>query len=53
MKRDYKIYLKDVIDAMESIEEFVRGLDLEEFREDDKTVSAVINFLHSVKILIF
>lgn len=42
MKRNYKIYLKDITEAMESIEEFVMGLDFEEFQEDDKTVSAVI-----------
>ena len=42
MKRNYKIYLEDITEAMESIEEFVMGLDFEEFQEDDKTVSAVI-----------
>jgi len=40
--RDYKIYLKDIVNAMESIEGFVEGMDFEEFKEDDKTSSAVI-----------
>jgi len=41
MKRDYKLYLKDILDAMESIEKFVAGMKLENFIGDDKTVSAV------------
>ncbi len=42
MKRDYKLYLKDILKAMESTEKFVRGMDFERFKKDDKTVSAVI-----------
>lgn len=42
MKRDYKFYLKDILDAIESIEEFVEGMCFEEFKEDDKTASAVL-----------
>ena len=40
--RNYKLYLKDILSAMENIEEFVEGIDFEKFREDDKTSSAVI-----------
>ncbi len=40
--RDYRLYLKDILAAMESIEAFVEGMDLETFRTDDKTASAVI-----------
>jgi len=40
--RDYKLYLKDILAAIESIEAFVEGMDLETFRADDKTASAVI-----------
>lgn len=42
MKRDYGLYLKDILEAMEGIEKFVEGMSFEEFRGDDKTVSAVI-----------
>lgn len=42
MKRNYKLYLKDILEAMESIEKFVEEMSFEEFRGDDKTVSAVI-----------
>ena len=40
--RDYKLYLKDILVSMDSIETFIEGMSLEQFREDDKTSSAVI-----------
>ncbi len=40
--RDYRLHLKDILGAMESIEEFVEGMDFKEFAEDDKTSSAVV-----------
>ena len=43
MKRDLKLFLKDIIiDAMNAIEEFVKGIDLNKLMKDDKTSSAVI-----------
>lgn len=40
--RDYRLYLKDISDAMDSIEKFVEGMDFDEFIRDDKTTSAVV-----------
>ncbi len=40
--RNYKLYLRDIRDAMEGIESFVEGMNSEEFKKDDKTSSAVI-----------
>lgn len=40
--RDIKLYLRDIIEAMESIEKFVEGMEFEDFKNDDKTSSAVI-----------
>lgn len=41
--RDYKLYLTDILESMESIEIFTNDLnDLESFKKDDKTLSAVI-----------
>lgn len=40
--RDYKLYLSDILDAMDSIERFVEGMGFEEFKRDDRTVSAVV-----------
>jgi len=48
MKRDYKLFIKDIVDAIESIEEFVAGMNFEEFKNDDKTVSAVVRKLEII-----
>ncbi|TET61761.1 MAG: DUF86 domain-containing protein [Promethearchaeota archaeon] len=40
--RNQDIYLKDIIEAMNKIVDFVEGIILEEFQKDDKTSSAVI-----------
>ena len=42
MKRDDKLYLKDILSAFESIQKFVEGMSFEDFKADDKTSSAVI-----------
>ena len=39
--RDYRIYVHDIIDAMEKIETFTRGMSFEEFSSDEKTIGAV------------
>ena len=39
--RDYRLYLKDILAAIESIEAFVEGMALATFQTDDKTASAV------------
>ncbi len=40
--RDYRLYLKDILAALESVEAFVERMGFEEFRADDKTASAVV-----------
>lgn len=40
--RNSKLYLKDILAAIESIEVFTEDMDFESFKGDDKTVSAVI-----------
>ena len=40
--RDSKLYLKDIIEAMDAIDSFVEGMEFDEFQMDDKTSSAVI-----------
>jgi uncharacterized protein with HEPN domain len=46
--RDHRLYLKDILSAMESIEAFVHKMDFKEFRADDKTSSAVIRKLEII-----
>jgi uncharacterized protein with HEPN domain len=40
--RDYRLYLKDILTAIESIESFVSGMNIDAFQADDKTASAVL-----------
>ena len=40
--RDPKLYLKDILTAMDAIEQFVKGLDVESFKNNDIVSSAVI-----------
>ena len=40
--RDHKLFIMDIISALESIEKFVEDMEFEEFQSDDKTTSAVI-----------
>ncbi len=40
--RDITLYLRDILDAIDAIERFVEGMNLEEFERDDKTSSAVM-----------
>lgn len=42
MSRDYRLYLDDIIEAMEKIIRYSADLTLEDFIKDEKTVDAVI-----------
>lgn len=46
--RDYKLYIKDIIEAIESIEKFIKDMNFEDFISDDKTTSAVIRKLEII-----
>ncbi|MDD5501727.1 MAG: DUF86 domain-containing protein [Candidatus Omnitrophica bacterium] len=46
--RDYKLYLIDILAAMESIESFIADMNLETFEADDKTTSAVLRKLEVI-----
>ena len=40
--RDFQVYVEDILDAINSIEEYTKGLTYESFVSDKKTVDAVI-----------
>jgi len=41
-KRDTVLYLDDIVLSMQRIEEYLTGIDFEQFKEDYKTADAVI-----------
>lgn len=42
MKRDPRLYIDDILDAIERIEKYVEGLSFEDFSKDSKTVDALV-----------
>lgn len=48
MKRDYKLFMKDILECIESIKDFIGDMDFKQFIEDDKTSSAVIRKLEII-----
>ncbi len=45
MKRNYNLFIEDILDSIETIEHFVENMSFEDFVQDDKTSSAVIRKL--------
>jgi uncharacterized protein with HEPN domain len=48
MKRDYSLYIKDILDCIERVEEFIGDMNFDEFLADDKTSSAVVRKLEII-----
>lgn len=45
MKRDCRVYLRDILQAFRNAQQFVEGLSYEKFITDRKTISAVVREL--------
>ena len=48
MRRDYSLYIKDILDCIDRIEEFIGDMNFDKFLEDDKTSSAVVRKLEII-----
>jgi uncharacterized protein with HEPN domain len=48
MRRDYRLYLDDILDAIRQIRSYVQGQDEEAFASDRKTQDAVIRNLEII-----
>jgi uncharacterized protein with HEPN domain len=48
MRRDFKVYLEDVLEAAGKIDNYTSGLSLEAFSEDAKTIDAVVRNLEVI-----
>jgi uncharacterized protein with HEPN domain len=42
MKRNYLLYLDDMLKSIDKCEQFINGYDFDKFKTDDKTISACI-----------
>jgi len=47
-KRKWKLFLEDILEAISLIQEYVEGLDFEKFKNDRKTIDAVIRNLEII-----
>jgi uncharacterized protein with HEPN domain len=48
MPREYEDYLRDLLDAIEKVQTFIKDLEFEDFKKDDKTKFAVIRGLEII-----
>ncbi|GAG75578.1 unnamed protein product [marine sediment metagenome] len=48
MPRDYKVYLKDILDSINSIEEYLLDHTFDSFITDRKTIDAVVRNLEVI-----
>lgn len=48
MPRDFKVYLEDILEAIEKIQKFIHSLTFENFQEDLKTFDAVVRNLEII-----
>ena len=48
MLRDYKLYLEDILESIETINSYIEGMDLDSFANDRKTVDAVVKNLEII-----
>lgn len=46
--RDYRDYIKDILDSINDIENFTRGMAFKKFLKDKKTVNAVIRSIEII-----
>lgn len=48
MKRKDKLFIQDILQSINDIDTFVRGMDFKEFTKDEKTKSAVVWQIHKI-----
>jgi len=48
MPRDYLLYLDDILDSVNNIRDYTKGMDYNMFRRDRKTLDAVIRNLEII-----
>ena len=47
-KRDWKLYVEDVLECIKKVEKYIGDMDFTLFEKDDKTVDAVIKNLETI-----
>ncbi len=47
-KRDYRDYIQDILDSINEMENFIEGMNFEEFARDKKTINAVVRSIEVI-----
>jgi len=47
-KRDYRDYIRDILESINDIESFIKGMSFEEFKRDRKTINAVVRSIEVI-----
>ncbi|MEA2104908.1 MAG: DUF86 domain-containing protein [Candidatus Cloacimonadota bacterium] len=47
-KREYRLFIDDIIESIELIDEYILGMDFEKFKNDRKTIDAVVRNLEII-----
>ena len=48
VKRVYTDYIHDILDSIQDIEDFIRGMTFDEFKKDRKTINAVVRSIEII-----
>lgn len=48
MKRKFDLYLKDILEAIEKVQDYVKAIDIEDFAQSPMTVDAVMRNLEII-----
>jgi uncharacterized protein with HEPN domain len=48
MLRDYRLYLEDILEAIQKIDSYLHGISFEQFNEDNMRVDAVVRNLEII-----
>lgn len=49
-QRDFTEFLQDILDAIDDVEGFIKGMEFNEFSDDKKTISLKVNLVELNKI---
>ena len=50
MKRNYLDYVDDIINSIDEIADFIKGINFETFKTDNKTIKAIISNLKQINL---
>ena len=48
VNRVYSDYIQDILDSIQDVENFIRGMSFDNFKEDRKTINAVVRSIEII-----